>query len=164
MYSLRRAARVGTGAGIAVVAGVILSACTGQQNSPAGEQVTPPLTTSTATTAAAAPAQATTSAQVAKPAPAKVSEPAGACASATKAKLEAALKADEKASGALVIDSKGLQRIKCVAPWAFAHFSNEIDGGSVLFTQRNGTWVPVGGGTGELCEKVPAAIAKQICY
>jgi hypothetical protein len=50
------------------------------------------------------------------------------------------------------------------AGWAFAHFSNEIDGGSVLFTRRNGTWIPVGGGTGELCEKVPAAIAKQICY
>ncbi|MEU8633666.1 hypothetical protein AB0C38_15960 [Amycolatopsis sp. NPDC048633] len=157
MSSLRRV----VGAAAIVAAAAILSACTGQQDSPSNGGATPaPTTTPAATTAAAAPVQATTSAQVAKPAPAKVN----ACASATKATLEAALKADEKASGALVIDGKGLQRIKCVAPWAFAHFSNDIDGGSVLFTQRNGTWVPVGGGTGELCEKVPAAIAQQICY
>ncbi len=158
MRSLRRVVVAGTG----VAAAVILSACTGQQNAPAGGQATtaPPATTTPAATTAAAPAQATTSAQAVKPVPTKV----GACASATKATLEAALKADEKVSGALIVDGKGLQRIKCAASWAFAHFSNEIDGGSVLFTYRNGSWVPVGGGTGELCEKVPAATAKQICY
>jgi hypothetical protein len=156
MYSLRRVAGVVTIVGAAA----ILSACTGQQVSPpAGGPTTAPTTTPAATTAAV-PAQATTSAQVAKSTPAK----ANPCATATKATLEAALKADKELSGALIVDSKGLQRIKCVAPWAFAHFSNEIDGGSILFTQRNGSWIPVGGGTGELCEKVPAAIAKQICY
>jgi hypothetical protein len=120
------------------------------------------MTTAAATTAtqAAVPARATTSAPAAKPVPSKVN----ACASATKATLEAALEADKEMSGALVIDDKGLQRINCVSPWAFTHFSNDIDGGRVLFTYRNGTWVPQNAGTGELCEKVPAAIARQICY
>ncbi|ADJ44691.1 hypothetical protein AMES_2868 [Amycolatopsis mediterranei S699] len=86
-----------------------------------------------------------------------------ACASATKAALEAALKADKKAAAALVVDSKGLQRIKCAEPWAFAHFTNDIDGGSVLFAHRNGKWILQRGGTGGMCESVPAAIAKQIC-
>ncbi|MEV4142741.1 hypothetical protein AB0J40_03680 [Amycolatopsis sp. NPDC049691] len=146
-----------------MAAAAILSACTGQQDAPAvGSTTTAPPATMTpaATTAVVAPAQATTSAQAAKPAPAKVS----VCASATEAALEAALKADEKLSGALIVDGNGLQRIKCVLPWAFARFTNEIDGGSVLFTHRNGTWVPVNGGTGELCEEVPPATAKQICY
>lgn len=158
MSSLRRAAGIAT----IVAAGAILSACTGQQDSPVNSGTTTTPTTTPAATTAAVPAQVTTSAQAVKPTPAKVSE--SACTSATKAKLEAALKADEEVSGALIVDRKGLQRIKCVAPWAFAHFSNEIDGGSVLFTHRNGTWIPVGGGTGELCEDVPAAIAKRICY
>jgi ABC-type transport system substrate-binding protein len=145
MYSLRRVAGVVT----IVAAAAILSACTGQQNSPpAGGPTTAPTTTPAATTAAV-PAQAITSAPGAKPTPTR----ANPCASATKGTLEAALGADKELSGALIVDGKGLQRIKCVAPWAFAHFSNEIDGGSVLFTQRNGTWIPVGGGTGELCEK-----------
>ena len=141
-----------------MAAAAILPACTAQQDAPpAGPATTAPPATTTpaATTAVAAPAQATTSEQ-----PAKVS----VCASATKAALESALKADEKLSGALIVDGNGLQRVKCVAPWAFAHFTNEIDGGSVLFTHRNGTWVPVNGGTGELCEAVPPATAKQICY
>jgi hypothetical protein len=155
MHSLRRAVV----AGIGVSAAVVLSACTGQQQASVGPTAPSPTTTPAATTAAA-PAQATTSPQAVKPVPAKVN----ACASATKAALEAALKADEKLSGALIVDGKGLQRIKCVAPWAFAHFTNEIDGGRILFTQRNGSWVPVNAGTGELCEKVPAATAKQICY
>ncbi|MFJ9778716.1 hypothetical protein ACIRSS_03975 [Amycolatopsis sp. NPDC101161] len=146
-------------AGTGVAAAVVLSACTGQQNADVG-QSTQPATTTPAATTAAAPAQATTSPQVVKPVPAKDN----ACASATKAALEAALKADEKFSGALIVDGKGLQRIHCVAPWAFAHFTNEIDGGRILFTHRNGSWVPVNAGTGELCEKVPAATAKQICY
>ncbi|GLY41934.1 hypothetical protein Amsp01_079570 [Amycolatopsis sp. NBRC 101858] len=158
MSSLRRA----VGAATIVAAAAILSACTGQQDAPpAGGPTTAPTTTPAATTAAV-PADATTSAPAAKPKPAPTK--ANPCATATKATLEAALKADKELSGALIVDGKSLQRIKCVAPWAFAHFSNEIDGGSVLFTQRNGTWIPVGGGTGELCEKVPAAIAKQICY
>ncbi|WP_410669401.1 hypothetical protein [Amycolatopsis sp. cmx-4-68] len=164
MYSLGRVARVGSGVGIAIVAGVVLSACTAQQDSANGGQSTPTAPTATATTATqAAPADATTSAPATKPAPTKTSAPANACASATKATLEAALKADKKMSGALVIDEKGLQRINCVAPWAFAHFTNDIDGGRILFNYRNGTWVPRNAGTGELCESVPAAIAKQIC-
>jgi hypothetical protein len=160
MSSLRRVA----GAGAVVVAAVVLSACTGPQNAPNGGQVTTTATaaaaTATTATQAAAPARVTTSAQAAKPVPAKVS----ACASATKATLEAALEGDEEMSGALVIDDKGLQHINCVAPWAFTHFSNDIDGGRVLFTYRNGTWIPQNAGTGELCEKVPAAIAGQICH
>ncbi|WP_230862432.1 hypothetical protein [Amycolatopsis camponoti] len=146
--------RIGFGAGIAAV---VLSACTGPQDSPNGAQPTPAATTATATTAIPAP----TSAPPAKPVPAKVTE--AACASATKATLEAAVKADKDLSGALIIDSKGLQRVKCVGPWAFAHFTNEIDGGGILFNHRNGTWIAQGGGTGELCEKVPVAIAKKIC-
>ncbi|MEV7044609.1 hypothetical protein [Amycolatopsis sp. NPDC051061] len=158
MFSFRRA----TGIATMVMAAAILSACTGPQDSasngvPATTPTTP--TTPVATTAAAAPVQATTPVQVVKPAPTKVS----ACASATKATLEAALKANKELSGALVVDSKGLQRIKCATPWAFAHFTNDIDGGSVLFTYRNGTWIARTGGTGELCEEVPAAIAEQIC-
>lgn len=161
MYSLGRFARVGSGVGIAVAVGFLLSACTGQQDSSShGGPVATPTTTPAATTAAAAPAQATTTpVQAAKPVPTKVS----ACASATKAKLEAALKANKELSDALVVDGKGLQRINCVSPWAFAHFTNDIDGGRVLFTYRNGTWIAQTGGTGELCEKVPASIAKQIC-
>ncbi|MEV6640742.1 hypothetical protein [Amycolatopsis sp. NPDC051371] len=153
MFSFRRAAGIAT----IVTAAAILSACTGQQDSAAhGGPVTTP-TTAVAPTAVAAPVQATT--PVAKPVPAKVS----ACASATKATLEAALKANKELSGALVVDSKGLQRIKCATPWAFAHFTNDIDGGRVLFNYRNGTWIARTGGTGELCEEVPAAIAGQIC-
>jgi hypothetical protein len=157
MFSFRRAAGIAT----MVMAAAILSACTGQQDSAStGGSTTPPPTTPVATTAAAAPVEATTPVQVAKPAPTKVS----ACASATKATLDAALKANKELSGALVVDGKGLQRIKCATPWAFAHFTNDIDGGRVLFTYRNGTWIAQTGGTGELCEKVPAAIAQQICY
>jgi hypothetical protein len=158
MFSFRRAAGIAT----MVMAAAILSACTGPQDSAStGGATTTPTTPTTpvATTAAAAPVQATTPVQVAKPAPTKVS----ACASATKATLEAALKANRELSDALVVDSKGLQRIKCATPWAFAHFTNDIDGGRVLFNYRNGTWIAQTGGTGELCEGVPAAIAEQIC-
>ncbi|WP_318307337.1 hypothetical protein [Amycolatopsis solani] len=139
-----------------------MSACSGPENSPAGTPVaaaapatvTAP-TTVTATTATSAAARPTPAAEV--------SAPVDVCASATKAKLDAALKVDKQASGALLVDSKGLQRIKCVAPWAFARFTSEIDGGSVLFAHRNGAWVPANWGTGGLCEKVPAAIAERIC-
>ncbi|MBE1496632.1 hypothetical protein H4696_003732 [Amycolatopsis lexingtonensis] len=151
MSSFRRAAGIGTIAAAAVV----LSACGGQQSPPIGGQSTTAATTVTATTATPAAARPTPAAEV--------SAPVRACASATKAKLDAALKADAKASGALVVDRKGLQGIKCAAPWAFAHFTNEIDGGSVLFEYRNGTWFPRNWGTGELCEKVPAATAERIC-
>ncbi len=162
MYSRGHFARVGSAAGIAVAAAIVLSACSGQQNPPnGGGQVGPaePATTVTATTAT----KAATPVPVAEPVPAKASEPANACASATKATLEAALKADKKASAALVVDGKGLQRIKCAAPWAFAHFTNEIDGGRILFDHRSGKWVVQSGGTGQLCENVPAAIAERIC-
>jgi hypothetical protein len=164
MNARGRFARVGAGAGIAVGAAIVLSACSGPQNPPDGGPGTPttsattvPATTATTATKAAAPAKGT------EPVPAKASEPANACASATKATLEAALKADKTASAALLVDSKGLQRIKCVAPWAFAHFTNDIDGGSVLFAHRNGKWILERGGTGGMCESVPAAIARQIC-
>ncbi|MET8996809.1 hypothetical protein [Amycolatopsis sp. NPDC004169] len=113
--------------------------------------------TATTATKAAAPVQ------VAEPAPATASTTANACASATKATLEAAFKANKKASEALAVDSRGLQRIKCAAPWAFAHFTNEIDGGRMLFANQNGKWVMLHGGTGQICEEVPAAIARQIC-
>jgi len=155
MYSLGRAARIGSGFGIVVAAGFILSACTAQQNPPDAGQVATTGTTTTATTATPAP--------VAEPVPAKATTSVDACASATKAALEAALKADKTASAALLVDSSGLQHIKCVAPWAHARFSNEIDGGSVLFVHRNGKWILQGGGTGQLCENVPAAIAGKIC-
>ncbi len=135
-----------------MAAAVILAACSGQQKSPdAGP----------ATTTTTGPA---TTAQAAKPVQPAANGPADACASATKARLEAALKADKQLSRSLLVDSKGLQRIKCVAPWAFAHFSNDIDGGNVLFAYRNGTWIAQTGGTGDLCEKVPVAIAAKLCY
>ncbi|HEX3787184.1 MAG TPA: hypothetical protein VHW44_04935 [Pseudonocardiaceae bacterium] len=135
-------------------AAVILSACTGQQNSSSGGQVT-------TTTTAVSPAT-TTAAQVTKSTQVTTSAALDACASATKATLEAALKADEQISSALVIDSKGLQNIKCDAPWAVAGFSNNIDGGSVLFKYQNGAWAANDGGT-DVCDDVPAATAKQIC-
>ena len=140
------------GFGAIAAAAVLLSACAGRQNPPSAGP---------ATTATAAPA--TTSAQPTKPAQAKGNAPADACASATKATLDAALEADKEASGALLVDSNGLQHIKCAAYWAFARFSNNLDGGSVLFEQRNGKWVPRNWGTGELCEDVPAATAEKIC-
>jgi hypothetical protein len=163
MYSRARSARFGSAAGIAVAAAFVLSACSGQEAPANGGQAVPgttvPGTTAPATTAtkAAAPVKAT------EPVPAKASEPANACSSATKATLEAAFKANKQASEALVVDGKGLQRIKCEAPWAFAHFTNEIDGGRMLFVHQNGKWVMRNGGTGQLCEDVPAAIAERIC-
>ncbi|WP_370961515.1 hypothetical protein [Amycolatopsis sp. cg9] len=151
MSVLRRVA----GAGAIASAAIVLSACSAPQNAPGGAQSTTAAPTVTATTATSAATRPTPAAEV--------SAPVDACASATKAKLDAALKADKRASGALLVDGKGLQGIECVAPWAFAHFSNEIDGGSVLFAHRNGAWAPVNWGTGELCEKVPVATAKRIC-
>ncbi|WP_410616558.1 hypothetical protein [Amycolatopsis sp. lyj-109] len=161
MYSNAHFARAGAGIGIVVAAAFVLSACSGPQNPPNGAQAAlpAPATTVTATTATKAPAPV----QVAEPVPAKASTPPNACASATKATLEAAFKANKQASEALVVDSKGLQRIKCEAPWAFAHFTNEIDGGRMLFVHQNGKWVMRNGGTGQLCEDVPAAIAERIC-
>ncbi|WP_244211237.1 hypothetical protein [Amycolatopsis kentuckyensis] len=153
--------RAGAGAGIVVATAFILSACSGQQNPPSAGPATPPVpaTTVTATTATKAPAPV----QVADPVPVKASTPVNVCASATKATLEAAFKANKEASEALVMDSRGLQRITCEAPWAFAHFTNEIDGGRMLFVHQNGKWVMRNGGTGQLCEDVPAAIAERIC-
>lgn len=153
MLSLGRITRIGAGIGVTMGAAIILSACTGQQNSSNGGQVT---TTSTAPSLATA-TQATETTQAITSAPTD-----DACASATKATLEAALKADEQISSALVIDSKGLQGIKCAAPWAIAGFSNNIDGGSVLFEYQNGTWVPKDGGT-DVCDDVPDTTAKQLC-
>lgn len=160
MSSLDGVVRAGFGVGAALVAGVILSACSSPQNS---ANDAPATTTTTATAAGPATTVVATTAQSAKPVQPAANRPADACASATKAKLEAALKADKQFSGTLLVDSKGLQHIKCVAPWAFAHFSNTIDGGRVLFAYRNGSWVPQTGGTGELCEKVPAATAEKVC-
>ena len=158
MYSKVDFVRVGAGAGIVVATAFILSACSVRQNPPSAGPAAP-ATTVTATTATKAPAPV----QVADPVPAKASTPVNACASATKATLEAAFKANKKASGALEMDSRGLQRIKCAAPWAFAHFTNEIDGGRMLFVHQNGKWVMRNGGTGQLCDDVPAAIAERIC-
>ncbi|MGW4523607.1 hypothetical protein [Amycolatopsis sp. NPDC004378] len=151
-----------------MVAGVILSACTAQPDSPVATPApttatttpaAPTTATSTPTAPTAVPAQVTTSAQAAKPAPAKVS----ACASATKATLEAALKANKGMAEALLIDRKGLQGINCAESWAYTHFTNEIDGGHILFAYRNGKWVAARGGTAEVCDEIPAAIAKKIC-
>ncbi|GAB3141627.1 hypothetical protein GCM10027258_24640 [Amycolatopsis stemonae] len=157
-----RVFRRAVGAGAIVVAGVILSACTAQPDSPVA---TPAPTTATTTPATATttpttvPVEVTPSAQAAKPAPAKVS----ACASATKATLEAAVKANKGMADALLIDGKGLQGINCAESWAYAHFTNEIDGGHILFAYRNGKWVAARGGTAEVCDEIPAAIAKKIC-
>jgi hypothetical protein len=161
MYSKVHFARAGAGTGIVVATAFALSACSGQQNPPSAGPAAPtaPGTTVTATTATEAPAPV----QVADPVPAKASTPPNACASATKATLEAAFKANKRASEALAVDSKGLQRITCEAPWAFAHFTNEIDGGRMLFEHRNGKWVMLHGGTGQICDEVPAAIAERIC-
>jgi hypothetical protein len=89
--------------------------------------------------------------------------PLDACASATKATLEAALKANTEVSGALLVDSKGLQNIKCATTWAIADFSNNIDGGSVLFEYRSGAWVAKDGGTDVCDDDIPTTAAKQIC-
>ncbi len=161
MYSKVHFARAGAGTGIVVATAFVLSACSGQQNPPNGAPAAPPapVATVTATTATTAPAPV----QVAEPVPAKASTPPNACASATKATLEAAFKANKRASEALEMDRRGLQRINCVAPWAFASFSNEIDGGRMLFAHQNGKWVMLHGGTGQICEEVPAAIAARIC-
>ncbi|KDN16940.1 hypothetical protein [Amycolatopsis rifamycinica] len=161
MYSKVHFARAGAGTGIVVALAFALSACGGEQNPPSaqGAAPAPAAPTVTATTATKAPAPV----QVAEPVPAKASTPASACASATKATLEAAFKANEKASAALVVDSRGLQRIKCEGSWAFAHFTNELDGGRMLFANQNGKWVMRNGGTGQLCEDVPAAVAARIC-
>jgi hypothetical protein len=132
---------------------VILSACTGQQNASTGGPIP---TTSTATSPVTTAGQATTSVQ------ATTGAPGDACVSATKATLDTALNADKQISSALVIDSKGLQNIKCAAPWAVAGFSNNIDGGSVVFKYQNGAWVPIDGGT-DVCDDIPAAIAQRIC-
>lgn len=116
---------------------MILSACTGQQNSSsAGPGTTTVVTTKNA--------------------------PADACASATKTTLEAVLRANTQISDALVIDSKGLQGIKCSAHWAVAHFTNNIEGGRVVFQYQNGSWTAKDGGT-DVCEDIPAAISKKIC-
>jgi len=140
---------------------MILSACTGQANLSSGgpattttAAVSPAATTTTAVTTTAA--QTTTSTQV------TASAPVDACASATKTKLEAVLKANEDISSALVIDSKGLHNIKCASPWAVAGFSNDIDGGSVLFEHKNGAWVAKDGGT-DVCDDIPTATAGKIC-
>lgn len=161
MYSKVHFARAGAGAGIVVATAFVLSACSGQQNPPsAGPGAVPaPGTTVTATTATKAPAPV----QVADPVPAKAKTPVNACASATKATLEAAFKANKQASEALEMDSRGLQRINCEAPWAFAHFTNDVDGGRMLFAHQNGKWVMLHGGTGQICDEVPAAIAERIC-
>jgi len=161
MYSKVHFARVGAGTGIVVATAFILSACSGHQSPQSAGPAAPPApgTTVTATTATKAPAPV----QVADAVPAKASTPVNVCASATKATLEAAFKANKQASEALVVDGKGLQRIKCEAPWAFAHFTNEIDGGRMLFVHQNGKWVMRNGGAGQLCEDVPAAIAERIC-
>lgn len=158
MFSKVDFARAGAGTGIVVAAVFVLSACGGQQDPPSAAPAAPtvPGTTVTATTATKAPAPV----QVAEPVPAKA---ANVCASATKATLEAAFKANRQASEALVVDSRGLQRIECEASWAFAHFTNEIDGGRMLFAHRNGKWVLLHGGTGQICDEVPAAIARKIC-
>ena len=133
--------RVGAGVATVMGAAVILSACTGQQNASGGGQAT----TATATTSTSS-----------------ASAPVDACGTATKATLEAALAANKPVSSSLEIDSKGLQQIKCAAPWAIAAFSNNIDGGSVVFQFKNGAWVATDGGT-DVCDDFPAATAKQLC-
>lgn len=139
-------------------AAVILTACTGQQNLSSSAPTTTTTTAATpVTTTTTAPTQVTTSVQATTTAPA-----AAACPSATKSTLEAALKSNKDISNALVIDNKGLQNIKCAAPWAIAGFSNNIDGGSVLFEYKNGAWVAKDGGT-DVCDDIPEAAAKQIC-
>ena len=122
MSSAGRVSLVGFGAVLG--AALVLSGCSGQQYSASGVQ---PATTSTAVSAATTTAPATSAATTIAPAtiaPATnapaTNASADACASATKATLTAALKANKQISGALVIDSKGLQDIKCAAPWAIA--------------------------------------------
>jgi hypothetical protein len=158
MSLLGRVARVGAGVGAVVGAALILSACTGQQSVSSGGQAT----TTTTVGPAATTAQATESVQVTASVQATKSAPVDACASATKSRLEAALKADQQISSALLIDSKGLHDIKCAAPWAIAGFSNNLDGGSVLFEYKNGAWVAKDGGT-DVCDDIPTATANQIC-
>jgi hypothetical protein len=153
MSLLGRVARVSAGIGAVVGAALVLSACTGQQNSSGGGQVT---------TASTTTSPATTAAQAAESGQPTGSAPTDACASATAATLDAVLKANEQISSALAIDSKGLHNIKCATPWAVAGFSNDIDGGSVLFKYENGAWVAKDGGT-DVCDDIPAATAKQIC-
>lgn len=124
-----------------MAAAVVLSACTGQASS-----------------SGAAPS-ATTSSPVTTP-----GKQVDACSSATKSVLLAAVKANKELAGSLVIDGKGLQDIKCSASvdMALAGFSNNLDGGSVLFRYQHGSWVATTGGT-DVCSDLPAATQKQIC-
>ncbi|MDT8912058.1 hypothetical protein [Amycolatopsis sp. PS_44_ISF1] len=121
----------------AAAATMLLSACSGQQS---GEPATP----------ASASAQARTGGE------------SDVCASATPATLGTAVKANKQIADAVTIDEKGLQDIKCKNPWAVARFSNGIDGGAVLFTHRNSSWVAENAGS-DVCADLPAATAKQLC-
>lgn len=159
MSFLDRFARVGAGIGVTVAAAVILSGCAGPRNSSGGGP------TATATTATIA-SPATTPVQAAKPVQPPAIRPADVCATATKATLEAALKADKEAFTAVAADGRGriLHDVACAAPWAVIQVSGgNFDGDRVLFHYQNGAWVPRNWGSGGICDEVPAVTAERIC-